>query len=181
SLQSLFAAQQLRRAKLSVHIMFLMGFANEYAIDHTRISRKEIYIKMSGTAGSTNCSILKLMYELNEPILPVLPPERDPGTTPVIIKFGFHNKIWVIRVFGDSKEEHATHLWVFWLDQVPFLGHILSTEGVAVDLGKKLKKLLTTTLMLAQPNIEKSFDSPDYNPEPHIKARMAMDPTTYSL
>jgi ribonuclease HI len=106
----------------------------------------------------------------------------------------------------------------FWLDQVPFLGHILSVEGVVVDPSKvkdilewkssttvhlirsflgmagyyrsfipdfskiskpinellknnvkfnwtpecneafeKLKKLLTTTLVLAQPNIEKSF------------------------
>jgi hypothetical protein len=141
-----------------------------------------------------------------------------------------------ILIYSKSKEAHATHLRVvltrlrehklyakfskceFWLDQVPFLGHILSVEGVVVDPSKvkdilewkssttvhlirsflgmagyyrsfipdfskiskpinellknnvkfnwtpecneafeKLKKLLTTTLVLAQPNIEKSF------------------------
>jgi hypothetical protein len=142
-----------------------------------------------------------------------------------------------ILIYSKSKEEHATHLRVvltrlrehklyakfskceFWLDQVPFLGHILSAEGVAVDPSKvkdilewkppttvhlvrsflgmagyyrrfipdfskiskpitellknnvkfnwtpecseafeKLKKLLTTAPVLAQPDIEKSFD-----------------------
>jgi hypothetical protein len=142
-----------------------------------------------------------------------------------------------ILIYSKSKEEHATHLRVvlarlwehklyakfskceFWLDQVPFLGHILSAEGVAVDPGKvkdilewkppttihlvrsflgmagyyrrfipdfskiskpitellkndvkfnwtpecneafeKLKKLLTTAPVLAQLDIEKSFD-----------------------
>jgi hypothetical protein len=142
-----------------------------------------------------------------------------------------------ILIYSKSKEEHATHLRIvltrlrehklyakfskceFWLDQVPFLGHILSAEGVAVDPSKvkdilewkppttvhlvrsflgmagyyrrfipdfskiskpitellknnvkfnwtpecseafeKLKKLLTTAPVLAQPDIEKSFD-----------------------
>jgi hypothetical protein len=142
-----------------------------------------------------------------------------------------------ILIYSKSKEEHATHLRVvltrlwehklyakfskceFWLDRVPFLGHILSAEGVAVDPSKvkdilewkppttvhlvrsflgivgyyrrfipefskfskpitellknnvkfnwtpecneafeKLKKFLTTAPVLAQPDIEKSFD-----------------------
>jgi hypothetical protein len=59
-----------------------------------------------------------------------------------------------ILIYSKSKEEHATHLQVvltrlrehklyakfskceFWLDQVPFLDHILSAEGVVVDPSK---------------------------------------------
>jgi hypothetical protein len=59
-----------------------------------------------------------------------------------------------ILIYSKSREEHATHLRIvltqlwehklyakfrkceFWLDQVPFLGHILSAEGLAVDPGK---------------------------------------------
>jgi hypothetical protein len=59
-----------------------------------------------------------------------------------------------ILIYSKSKEEHAMHLRIvltrlredklyakfskcqFWLDQVPFLGHILSAEGTAVDPGK---------------------------------------------
>jgi hypothetical protein len=59
-----------------------------------------------------------------------------------------------ILIYSKTKEEHAKHLHIvlsclrehplyakfskceFWLDEVPFLGHVLSIEGVVVDLGK---------------------------------------------
>ena len=59
-----------------------------------------------------------------------------------------------ILVYSKNKEEQAKHLRIvlshlrehqlyakfskceFWLDKVPFLGHVLSVEGVAVDPGK---------------------------------------------
>jgi hypothetical protein len=59
-----------------------------------------------------------------------------------------------ILIYSKNEEEHAEHLRIvlghlrehqlyakfskceFWLDEVPFLGHVLSIEGVAVDPGK---------------------------------------------
>jgi hypothetical protein len=59
-----------------------------------------------------------------------------------------------ILIYSKNKEEHAKHLHIvlsrlrehqlytkfskceFWLDEVPFLGHVLSDEGVAIDPGK---------------------------------------------
>jgi hypothetical protein len=59
-----------------------------------------------------------------------------------------------ILIYSKTKEEHVEHLRViltrlrehqlyakfskceFWLDTIPFLGHILSVEGVAVDPSK---------------------------------------------
>jgi hypothetical protein len=59
-----------------------------------------------------------------------------------------------ILIYSQNKEEHAQHLQVvltrlrehklyakfskckFWLDQVQFLGHVLTTEGISVDPSK---------------------------------------------
>jgi hypothetical protein len=59
-----------------------------------------------------------------------------------------------ILIYSKNKEEHAEHLWIvltrlrehqlyakfskctFWLEEIQFLGHILSAKGIAVDPNK---------------------------------------------
>jgi hypothetical protein len=59
-----------------------------------------------------------------------------------------------ILVYSKNKKEHEGHLCIvlqqlhdhqlyvkhnkckFWLGKVPFLGHVISSEGISVDLGK---------------------------------------------
>jgi hypothetical protein len=56
-----------------------------------------------------------------------------------------------ILIYSKNKEEHAGHLWIvltglrehqlyakfskcaFWLEEIQFLGHVLSAKGIAVD------------------------------------------------
>jgi hypothetical protein len=59
-----------------------------------------------------------------------------------------------ILIYSKNEEEHAKHLWIvlmrfrehqvyakfskctFWLEEIQFLGHVLSTKGIAVDPSK---------------------------------------------
>jgi hypothetical protein len=59
-----------------------------------------------------------------------------------------------ILIYSKNEEEHAQHLWIvltrlrehqlyakfskctFWLEEIQFLGHVLSTKGIAVDPSK---------------------------------------------
>jgi hypothetical protein len=59
-----------------------------------------------------------------------------------------------ILIYSKNEEEHAQHLWIvltrlrehqlyakfskcaFWLEEIQFLGHVLSANGIAVDLSK---------------------------------------------
>ena len=59
-----------------------------------------------------------------------------------------------ILIYSESRDVHADHLRVvlgilrehklygkllkceFWLDEVKFLGHVISAQGIAVDLAK---------------------------------------------
>jgi len=59
-----------------------------------------------------------------------------------------------LLIYSESREEHTEHLRVvlgilkehklygklsrceFWLDEVQFLGHVISTQGITVDLAK---------------------------------------------
>jgi hypothetical protein len=59
-----------------------------------------------------------------------------------------------ILIYSKNEEEHGKHLWIilqrlrehqlyakfskcaFWLNEVPFLDHVISAEGIAVDPNK---------------------------------------------
>jgi hypothetical protein len=59
-----------------------------------------------------------------------------------------------ILIYSKNEEEHAKHLWImlmrlrehqlyakiskcaFWLEEIQFLGHLLSAKGIAVDPNK---------------------------------------------
>jgi hypothetical protein len=62
--------------------------------------------------------------------------------------------IYDILIYFKNEEEHEKHLWIilqrhqehqlyakfskcaFWLKEVPFLGHVISAEGITVDPSK---------------------------------------------
>jgi hypothetical protein len=64
-----------------------------------------------------------------------------------------------ILIYSRSMEEHEEHLWIvlqwlwdhqlfanfskceFWIKEVPFLGHMVSTEGIVVDLDNAMEVL----------------------------------------
>jgi hypothetical protein len=71
-----------------------------------------------------------------------------------------------ILVYSKSMEEHEEHLWIvlqqlrehqlftkfskckFWIKEVPFLGHVVSPEGIAVD-PSKVKEILDRKLPMS--------------------------------
>jgi hypothetical protein len=106
----------------------------------TFTTRYGLYEYLVMSFGLTN-ALAHFMYLMNS----VFMPELDK----FIVVF-----IDDILIYSKNKEEHEEHLRIvlnclrehqlyakyskceFWLDEVPFLGHVLSTEGVAVDPGK---------------------------------------------
>jgi hypothetical protein len=102
--------------------------------------RYEFYDYLVMSFGLTNAPA-HFMYLINS----VFMPELEKFVVVFIDK---------ILVYSQSTDEHEEHIWVvlqrlwdhqlyekfskcqFWINEVPFLGHVISLEGIDVDPGK---------------------------------------------
>ncbi|KAL5657693.1 hypothetical protein ACJX0J_030856, partial [Zea mays] len=122
---SLFAAQQLHE---TLSVLIIVAIA---------VEEKAQTWKGSRTAGSTNKWDISLKIQDGVWQRGLVNNSPIPSTTPISWRSyrmtQLQDLYGLYEYFVMSKEEHATHLQVFWLDQVPFLGHILSSQDYDLE------------------------------------------------